>query len=255
MPFSFGAHSKDALASCQPVLQKIANRAIVLSPYDFTILAGGDETLTFCTYPLDPSPQKYAAIAAAFKKAADEEGVELRWSGDFRFFGDSSRIEIDAPQASPQPSPQPSSPVARELHSRAELASLSDAELLARVVWGECRGKLDLEARAIAHVVVNRASRPRWWGTSIKSCCLAPKQFSCLNDTDPNLAKILKGNFQDGSWTTCLQEASDAVAGKSPDPTAGATSYHAASMSPYPSWAKTLTQTAKIGGHVFYRGE
>jgi len=208
--------------------------------------------------PVDWSDHnKFRAIAAAFKQAAQELGVILRWGGDFKKFVDMPHFEIDESQAgrghSSSPAPVPGSKV-QALADRDALAELPAAELLARVIWGECRGKTAEEARAIAHVVVNRAARPGWWGTTVKECCLKAKQFSCLNPGDPNLSKILSGDFRDGSWPTCRREAADAVSGSSQDPTGGATSYHAASMSTYPSWTKALVLTARIGSHIFYRG-
>lgn len=136
--------------------------------------------------------------------------------------------------------------------TRADLANLSETELLARVIWGECRGADHMEARAIAHVICNRAARPGWWGRDIKSVCLKAKQFSCLNESDPNLPKILAENFSDGSWATCMEEAAGAIEGITLDPTGGATGYHATSMKTFPKWAIGRKPLAKIGKHLFY---
>lgn len=252
MPYKFGNVSLRNLEKCHKTLQTLAERALGLTVCDFTILSSSDFYISFQPYPPDSSIEKYRAVADAFKKAAADSSVVLRWSGDFKALGNPAFIEVDLPGEGDAVS-MPGIPEPRAVPSRSALADLSDAELLARVIWGECRGKLHDEACAIAHVVVNRAAKPCWWGTSVKDCCLKAKQFSCLNESDPNLSKILAGNFKDGSWLTCFQEADAALSGRSSDPTNGATSYHAASMRPFPSWAKTLTQTAKIGSHIFYR--
>jgi len=136
--------------------------------------------------------------------------------------------------------------------TRADLAKLSESNLLARVIWGECRGVDRMEACAIAHVVCNRAARPGRWGRDIKGVCLKAKQFSCLNENDPNLPKILAGDFSDGSWATCLEEAAGAIEGLTLDPTGGATSYHAANMEKFPKWAIGRKPLAKIGKHLLY---
>jgi hypothetical protein len=259
MSNQFGSQSRTNLAKCHPELQAIARQALQASAVDFTVTSGAGLSLAVAPYPADPSLEKYQIIVAAFRQVAKSLGLTLRWSGDFKAFADPSRFEIDEPagrqwSASSQiAAPEPVPTQTQAIPDRAALSGLSEADLLARVIWGECRGKLPEEARAIAHVVVNRAAKPGWWGKDIKGCCLAKAQFSCLNSVDPNLPKILKGDFRDGSWATCLTEAAAAVAGESQDPTGGATSYHAASMNPFPSWAKALTPTARIGSHIFYR--
>lgn len=259
MTYRFGSQSQANLAKCHPALQAVARHALQASTVDFTVTNGSGLSLTVAPYPADPSPEKYQSIVSVFRQAAKAMGLTLRWSGDFHFFADLSRLEIDeptggqwpasSPAAAPESVPTPELP----LTSRDALSGLSEAGLLARVIWGECRGKSAEEARAIAHVVMNRAAKPCWWGHDVKSVCLAKAQFSCLNPGDPNLPKILAGNFRDGSWATCIAEAAAAVAGESRDPTNGATSYHATAMRHYPSWAKAMTVTATIGSHVFYR--
>lgn len=137
------------------------------------------------------------------------------------------------------------------LGSRGDLLTLEPADLLSAVIWGECRGVDPMEARAIAHVVVNRANRPGWWGKDIKSVCMAKSQFSCLNSNDPNLAKILAGDFSDGNWSTCQREAADAISGASKDPTGGAVAYHATYISK-PADFGSAKPLCTIGKHKFY---
>ncbi|KHK00777.1 cell wall hydrolase [Desulfovibrio sp. TomC] len=283
--FHFGSRSLKALATCHPALQAVAHKAIAVTPVDFIVTEGfrGREAqeeayangfskarwgksphnhepslaLDVVPYPVDwDDVAKFKAIAAAFKQAAGELGVVLRWGGDFKSILDTPHFEIDAPandKWTEAPAASLDNAVTASLGTRADLVGLADAELLARVIWGECRGINADEARAIAHVVVNRANTPCWWGKTVKECCLKAKQFSCLNEGDPNLAKILAGDFRDGSWSNCLAEAGDALAGVSPDPTGGAVCYHASAMDPYPSWAQEMIFTVPIGSHRFYR--
>lgn len=288
MAFSFGTRSKNALATCHPALQAVAYRALELSIVDFTVTEGhrGREAqeaafasghskahfgqsshnfdpsraLDVVPYPIDwEDTSKFKAIATAFKQAANELGVILRWGGDFKSITDFPHFEIDLPAAGWTPTlkktlSSPSAPTqAGHLSERSELETLPATELLARVIWGECRGVDQIEARAIAHVVVNRAAKPGWWGRDVKSVCLKAGQFSCLNPGDPNLPKILSGVFSDGNWTNCLREASDAISGASEDPTNGAVSYHAASMHTYPAWSYEMHKTVNIGSHIFYK--
>lgn len=288
MGYSFGKRSLSALATCHPALQAVAHRALELSAVDFTVTEGHrgraaqeaafaakkskahfgesfhnfipSRALDVVPYPVDwDDVRKFREIALAFDQAARELGVVLRWGGDFESFRDYPHFEIDEPGAdwTPKASGAFASAAACKhalpVASRAALAYVPAADLLARVIWGECRGMDAAEARAIAHVVMNRVARPRGWGTDVTSVCLHPRQFSCLNADDPNLPKILAGDFADGDWETCQREARDAMAGASTDPTRNAVGYHAASMATYPKWARNMVMTGRIGGHLFYR--
>ena len=259
MSYRFGTKSQAALAECHPLARSLANHALALSICDFSVTSGEGRTLTLAPYPADPSlPGRLWTVADAAWEASSAAGVQLI-EVTVSIIGGCVRATIAEPAEGLSPASsqvaatEPVPTQAQALPDRAALSGLSEAELLARVIWGECRGKSAEEARAIAHVVMNRAAKPCWWGTDVKTVCLAPKQFSCLNQGDPNLPKILEGDFRDGSWGTCLAEAAAAVSGESLDPTNGATSYHATAMRPYPAWAKAMTVTATIGSHVFYR--
>jgi|GEM_PF-575290 len=288
MGYIFSKRSLANLATCHPALQAVAKRALEITTIDFTITEGRREreaqeaafaagrskahfgesshnydpsrALDVVPWPVDwTSQRKFLEIALAFQQAARELKVVLRWGGDFESFKDLPHFEIDEPADgwSPDPSretaPASASTQALRVANRAALADLAPAELLARVIWGECRGVDAVEARAIAHVVLNRVARPRGWGTDVTSVCLHPRQFSCLNQDDANLHKILIGDFSDGDWSCCCEAARDAILGNSQDPTHNAVGYHAASMRTFPKWAKNMVCTGRIGGHLFYR--
>jgi hypothetical protein len=97
-PHTFGARSRAALATCHPALQAVAARALELSPVDFTVTAGNGLSLAIAPYPASTDPAQYFSISAAFRQAAQALGLVLRWSGDFRFFADLCRVEIDEPE-------------------------------------------------------------------------------------------------------------------------------------------------------------
>ena len=136
--------------------------------------------------------------------------------------------------------------------TRQSLANLADPEILARVVWGEARGESAEGRAAVAWVVKNRAAARTWYGRGISGVCLKPKQFSCLNSDDPNLAAILRLRDDDPVLNQC-REIAEAVLSSAPssDPTHGATHYHTANIAP--GWAATMVRTARIGNHIFYR--
>lgn len=126
MGYKLGSRSLKNLATCHPALQAVAKRAIEITTQDFTITEGfrGKEAqeaafaagnsrahfgqslhnhtpslaLDIVPWPVDwSSVAKFVAIATAFKQAAKELGVTLRWGGDFKSFVDRPHFEIDVP--------------------------------------------------------------------------------------------------------------------------------------------------------------
>jgi len=129
-------------------------------------------------------------------------------------------------------------------------------DTLARTIWGEARGEPQKGMEAVAAVVLNRVAHARkkggyWWGDTIIGVCQKPYQFSCWNRSDPSYRKLIAVTDRNIHFATCLRIARRAVAGALPDPTAGATHYHADYIAPY--WASGETPTAIIGRHIFYR--
>jgi spore germination cell wall hydrolase CwlJ-like protein len=116
------------------------------------------------------------------------------------------------------------------------------SEELARVMYCEARGEGRLGMRAVAHVAINREMDPRWGGT-IDAVLSQPAQFSCW----PILDRI---SYQGEAWDAAQEEAALALAGRTKDPTLGATHYHARRV--HPRWAARLDRTVQIGHHVFY---
>lgn len=127
-------------------------------------------------------------------------------------------------------------------------------DILARTLWGEARGESDKGLVAVAWVIRNRSDNPSWWGSSIETVCLKPKQFSCWNSSDPNY-QFLAGlkSIPGRDYVRMREAAVSVIDGHQPDPTYGATHYHAKSMRNYPAWVRKATMTVVIGGHVFYR--
>ncbi len=124
---------------------------------------------------------------------------------------------------------------------------LTDAELLARLIYGEARGEKWEGQQAVGHVAINRAKRPSWWGTNLREVILKPYQFSCFNND--YVSRIITP--KEKTWHTCLEAAMSVLDGDSIDKTGGATHYHAVGITPH--WAASLTKTVQIGSHLFYR--
>lgn len=127
-------------------------------------------------------------------------------------------------------------------------------DVMARTLWGEARGEGDTGMEAVASVIINRInSGITWWGSDVKSVCLAPYQFSCWNKSDPNLPKLVAVTQADPAYASALDIASRAINGDLADATGAATNYYDRRMPEPPKWALGLNPTAEIGHHLFFK--
>ena len=135
------------------------------------------------------------------------------------------------------------------------MGDADDIDLVARTMYGEARGEGFEGLHAIANVIQNRLdSGITWWGNSWQTICLKPWQFSCWNNSDPNLAFIKSIDKQNPVFRDCLAIATDAIQGVLEDITNGGTSYYSAYMDSPPHWAVGKSPCATIGHHIFFKG-
>lgn len=132
------------------------------------------------------------------------------------------------------------------------MLNFGNLPVMVRTVFGEARGEPYEGKLAVAHVILNRARRPGWWGKSIGKVCLKKWQFSCWLPGDPNRRVIENADLDIPLMRECLKACLEAAAG-APDPTGGAAHYYATSMPTPPKWAKGKTPDVVIGRHAFYR--
>ena len=130
----------------------------------------------------------------------------------------------------------------------AGLAKLSPVDLLAWLVWGEAEGEthgvaddeLPKGQLAVAHTVLNRVKKARWWGRDVHGVILYPGQYDGLRRI-PTPA---------GPPPPALRTLAQLVlAGHTVDPTPGATHF-------LPLWKEKpwdLPEVARIGNHKFFR--
>ncbi len=120
--FKLGRRSVERLQGVHPDLVKVVERAIEMSPVDFTVLeglrsperqqtlvaSGASQTLNsrhitghavdlgaWVDNQVDWSWPLYHKIANAMKAAANELGVAIVWGGDWRTFKDGPHFELD----------------------------------------------------------------------------------------------------------------------------------------------------------------
>lgn len=121
MAFRFGARSKERLKGVHPDLVAVMNRALQISPMDFTIVeglrtearqkqlvaAGASMTMRsrhLTGHAVDIAPWVGGAIrwdwplfhqmAVAVKAAAAVEGIPIEWGGDWRRFKDGPHWQL-----------------------------------------------------------------------------------------------------------------------------------------------------------------
>lgn len=138
-----------------------------------------------------------------------------------------------------------------------------DLDRLFRTVYGEARNQGREGMLAVAYVVCNRAkiaacyqlihhhNHPLFGSGTPASACTGLYQFSCWNLGDPNLSVIVALKEDDPKVQPMIQAAKVAMEETEPDPTSGATHYHADSITP--PWAIGHEPIAIIGQHLFYR--
>ncbi len=124
-----------------------------------------------------------------------------------------------------------------------ENATDAEIEAVARVVFSEARGGTVDDMAAVVYTIVNRASRPCWWGVDILSVTSKPYQYAKYTGGIPEVSTV---------WDTVFQVSADVLNGlHGPDITDGATHYHNSAVSP--NWAPFMRLTVQIGAHTFYK--
>lgn len=124
------------------------------------------------------------------------------------------------------------------------------AHCLTAAVYYEAANESDDGQRAVAQVVLNRVRHPAypnsvcgvvWQGSNLRTGC----QFSFTCD-----GSLARTPSQSG-WARARQVALAALGGSVFAPVGLSTHYHADYVVPY--WQASLTKTAVIGAHIFYR--
>lgn len=123
--------------------------------------------------------------------------------------------------------------------------------VLAGTAYGECRGGGRIGMENVLSVVMTRY-HDGWEGTPL-AVCLAPRQFSCWDDSNRNA--ILSASMRDqASWSAALAVADAALAGTLSRRTGDADSYFALSMAKPAYWARSPARhVCSDSWHSFWR--
>ncbi len=131
-------------------------------------------------------------------------------------------------------------------------------DILALTLWGEAEGRPVRGMEAVAAVVMTRArlaaasGGPQHLGRGVSGVCRAPFQFACWHPRHPRHAALhAAATVENPAFAAARRIAARALAGALPDPTRGATHYHAEDR--LPRWAVGQVPTATLGGLVFYQ--
>lgn len=125
---------------------------------------------------------------------------------------------------------------------------LQEMTCLAQNVWFEARGSAFADKLAVAQVVVNRV-RDHLHPSTVCGVVFEPLQFSWTADGLPDNVE-LKNRIDRNAWLDSVLAAVTAFDGRMPDLAAGATHFHAETVSP--AWAEALRYVATWGGHRYY---
>jgi N-acetylmuramoyl-L-alanine amidase len=126
---------------------------------------------------------------------------------------------------------------------------LEDVEWMSRAGWGEARSEGREGMAAAMHTMWNRAVEK---GVPVKDIIQQNKQYSALNDGDPNQTKLLSVDESDEQFAIAKEVARAIASGRHVDPTGGATHYHKKDETAF--WSEDDKHTVTIGQHKFYAG-
>lgn len=135
----------------------------------------------------------------------------------------------------------------------APVTATEDRIVACQTIWGEARGEGRAGMLAVARVIVNRArdGRRRYGGPSLKGVCRKRWQFSCWNESDPNLS-IIRAFGSNHPKFAIVAAALDEALGDADKPE-WKDIYHYKVRGVAASWAKDRAIAFEIGNHQFYR--
>ncbi len=132
-------------------------------------------------------------------------------------------------------------------------AALLGVYVAAYTIWGEARGESSEGRAAVAWVIRNRLEDKRWPNNAV-DVCLQPRQFSCWNPSDKNVAKLATVGWEDKRLKEAFAIAAiTLLTDLTADASSGANHYlhYRWAQERPPRWYRESKVTDKIGRHIF----
>lgn len=123
----------------------------------------------------------------------------------------------------------------------------TDAERIARLLFGENSNISEAEAMQIADTVLNRMNDQRWPAT-LPEVLYQDNQYSPYNPDDPNFERIMAFNETHPLWEKYLSYAEKALA---PERKRSRSTHYFTGKRP--GWASSMSGLTRIGSHWFGR--
>lgn len=130
----------------------------------------------------------------------------------------------------------------------------ADREIIARTAWGEARSLGHDGMQATINCIQNRLlSGVTWWGSTLRTICIRPWQFSCWNANDPNRPKLLSVGETDPQYIIALGLADSAINGTLVDISNCSDSYYDDRMPSMPVWSTGLEPRFICGTQKYFK--
>jgi len=127
---------------------------------------------------------------------------------------------------------------------------ISDDLLGALCVFAEARSEPYEGQVAVGCVIRNRTKAKFFSLGTVASTIAMPYQFSWMNTSDTQRARVLSALWEDPAFKVALEAW---AASEHTNPVGDALFYHADYVSPYWSRAQSVEFVKRIGRHLFYR--
>ena len=131
-----------------------------------------------------------------------------------------------------------------------------ELSMLSMMLWKEARGEPDEGILAVAHTVIERIARPKWWSEpyhDVLSVIFSPYQYSSMTHIkDPQLFHF--PGPTDSMYDKCHFIAEQVLSGITAHPAPGASHYFNPNTVFPPAWttAATSRHIRDIGNHSFW---
>lgn len=196
----------------------------------------------------DPLPSRAEVLKAQLQGLNAERVQRLK---DGRLKPPPPPVRTQPRPAKSSPSRRPDTAVRTVSGAPAGFVGGDDLRCMTEAIYYEARSESEAGQRAVAQVILNRLSDPRY-PQSVCGVVYEHKpgartcQFSFTCDGSMN-----RGVADQAAWSRAQRFAEDALSGAARSDTV-ATHYHTDYVAP--RWSRAFQEVARIGAHIFYDG-